>query len=89
MTDLEALRAKLRELRAEIDALPLEQVASRRHLDALIGDIERRLAEPADQGHHARVLEGLREAVRRYEVEHPRATGILNDVLVALGNLGI
>lgn len=89
MTDVAALRAKLEELRAEVNALSAGQSASREHLNTLITDIERRLEAQADEGHHARVLDGLRAAVSRYEVEHPRATGILNDILVALGNLGI
>jgi hypothetical protein len=31
----------------------------------------------------------MKEAISQFEVEHPRITGILNDLMVALSNLGI
>ena len=34
-------------------------------------------------------MQGLRETVERFEIEHPRATGILNDIMVMLGSMGI
>ena len=35
------------------------------------------------------LMDSLRESVERFEVEHPRATGILNNIMVMLSNMGI
>ena len=34
-------------------------------------------------------MHGLRDAIERFEVEHPRATGVVNDIMVVLSNMGI
>ena len=44
---------------------------------------------PDDAEHHASVIARLEDAISRFEVEHPRATGILNHIMVTLGNMGI
>ncbi|NIT59402.1 MAG: DUF4404 family protein, partial [Aliifodinibius sp.] len=31
----------------------------------------------------------LKEAINRFETEHPRTTAILNDIMVTLSNMGI
>ncbi len=35
------------------------------------------------------LAEDIKEAISEFEIEHPRLTGILNDIMIALGNLGI
>ena len=35
------------------------------------------------------LAESLRQTIEKFEVEHPRATGILNDILVKLSSMGI
>jgi len=79
------------QLRTEIDALGANDHAARERLDALIGELERRLDNPEDEALEAPedFMETLRETVERFEVEHPRATGIVNNIMVTLGNIGI
>lgn len=83
------LHRALDELRTEIGRLGIGELESKKRLDGLITDIERRLAEPDDADHHRTVVENVRTAVTDFEVSHPRATGILNDIMVTLGNMGI
>ena len=79
----------LERLRAEIDRLEGAPAETRAHLEGLVADIERRLAEEAEEEETGGLLDALRESVDRFEVEHPRAAGILNDILVKLGAMGI
>ncbi|MCP5153428.1 MAG: DUF4404 family protein [Ectothiorhodospiraceae bacterium] len=85
----EKLHETLEALRAEIARLEGRDPRARGRLEALVEDIERRIAEPDDVEHHENLIDGLREAIDQFEVEHPRATGLLNHVMVTLANMGI
>ncbi len=85
----ERLRRSLEELREELARLEIEDDVERARLAALVEDIEHGLDNPDDVAHHANVVAGIEEAISRFEVEHPRATGILNHIMVTLGNMGI
>lgn len=79
--ELESLVAQLRE---EIVKAQAGTPGALTHIEPLLAELEQALHAPAP---------GLRERVeaqiREFEVEHPRLTGILNDVMTNLGNLGI
>jgi len=85
------LHELIAQLRKEIDGLGADDAAARERLDGLVAELERRLADPDSEDLEAPedFMETLRETVERFEVEHPRATGIVNNILVTLGNLGI
>ena len=86
------LHALLDQLRAEIDSLGEDDdAAARERLGALVTDLERRLEEPdhAELESHEDFVDSIRETVERLEVEYPRATGILNNIMVTLGSMGI
>lgn len=85
----EKLRTSLDELRAELERLEAEEAQVRERLDALISGVETRLDKPGDSTHHHSLLDDLRHSIAEFEVSHPRATGILNDIMVKLGNMGI
>lgn len=80
-SELEVLVAQLR---AELAKLQADESRALAQLEPLLLELERALRAPTP---------GLRERVttqiREFEVEHPRLTAILNDVLTSLGNLGI
>ena len=86
--DDEQLRQSLESLRAEMARADIGE-EDRAKLDALISDIEHGAANPEDREHHESVMARIREAVGQFEVEHPTATGILNHIMVVLGNMGI
>jgi len=83
------LREDLERLRAELATLARNDPGARNKLDRLINDIERRIRQPDDAAAHHGVVTGVRDAIRHFETEHPRATAILNDIMVTLSNMGI
>ena len=88
MSDSE-LHQLIGQLKSEIARLGPEDDEARARLRALVAEVEQRIdpaeADDADED----LMERLRETVERFEVEHPRATGILNNIMVTLGSMGI
>ena len=82
------LRNDLEKLRAEINHLAADDVASRKRLDHLISDLEAKL-ENLDTAEDDGLMNNLKDAIAHFETEHPRATAILNDIMVTLSNMGI
>ena len=85
------LRQDLERLRAEVNRAAQHDSGARQKLNALINDIEHRIAEPRDAGtgDHVDLVSTVRHAIEHFETDHPRATAILNDIMVTLGNMGI
>ena len=83
------LRQSLSELRLELERLEAEEAQVRERLDALIAGVELRLDQPADSAQHQSLVEDVRQSISQLEVSHPRATAILNEIMVTLGNMGI
>ncbi len=88
MPDTE-LRKLISELNDEIESLAPGNESAKAKLGQLIEDIETRLDNPEDSEHHAGVVENVQSTIRQLEVEHPRATGILNNIMMTLSNMGI
>ncbi|BBA34076.1 uncharacterized protein sS8_2124 [Methylocaldum marinum] len=87
MTEKEVSEA-LFNLRKEIEQLSSADSETRVRLETLLADLERQL-EASEDEHQLHLIEDLKEAISQFEVEHPRITGILNELMVALSNLGI
>jgi seryl-tRNA synthetase len=85
----EQLRQSLNELRSELERLKSEEAQIRERLDALISSVETGLEKPEDTAHLQSLVQDLRQSISQFEVSHPRATGILNQIMVTLGNMGI
>ena len=83
------LQNELEKLRNEVNNLASDNAAAREQLNLLITDIEKKLAKPADEDHHRYLVRGLKDAIRQFESDHPRATAILNDIMLTLSNMGI
>jgi hypothetical protein len=79
----------LDELRQEIERLDLQDAASKERLSGLVQSIEQRMIPGVVDEDRPDVIEEVKDAVTQFEVEHPRITGILNDIMMALSNLGI
>lgn len=88
MSDIE-LQEELKKLRHEVDEIAAGDDRAREQLDLLISDIEKKIEVPSDADHHKNLLRGIKDAIGQFESEHPRATGILNDIMIMLGNMGI
>jgi len=81
------LHNDLEKLRKEINRLAVDDVESRKRLDQLITDLEAKLEKPDEENDGLMV--NLKDAIKHFEAEHPRATAILNDIMVTLSNMGI
>ena len=76
-------------LRQQIDGLATSDSETREKLQGLLNDLEHQvnsLEAGEQQGH---LIEDIKGAIAEFEAQHPRLTGILNDIMIALGNLGI
>lgn len=82
------LRQELEHLRSEAANLDANDTAGRERLDRVIEQLEKRLSEDEENDDET-LFEQLRESISHFEAEHPRATAILNDIMVTLSNMGI
>ena len=84
------IEQSLEQLRAELDALGDESGPARERLEKLVGEIDKELEGiEAETAAHESLIERLRHHVEEFEVEHPRVTSIVNDIMVTLSNMGI
>ena len=83
------LREHLESLREQVNDLGAGKPESIERLNRLITDIESQLENRGDQAQREDLIANVQGAIRHFEVEHPRATAILNDIMVALSNIGI
>lgn len=83
----ENLIRDLERLRSEIDTVARNNPEASHKLNALISALEEKVAgvEEDDSG----LVEQVQDEITRFEASHPRATAILNDILVTLSNMGI
>ena len=77
---LEHLLARVRD---ELATLEQGGDAAQSRLRELVDDIERQIDDGDGQ------TGDLKRRIEAFEVQHPRITAILNDVMVTLSNLGI
>ena len=82
------LREELEKLRSEVSKAGTDPETGHR-LQAIIAEIEAKLEHPDDVDHHQNLVSNIKEALNHFETQHPRATGILNDIMVTLSNMGI
>lgn len=75
-------------LRKEVEQLEGDHPELKDKLESLLGRIEKKL-EVTENDQHIHLVQDMKSALTQFEVEHPTATGIINDLMVALSNLGI
>lgn len=83
------LRDDIEKLRIEINNLRSEESDSKEKLEVLLQEIESGLEDESQDEMPSELLAGLKESVEHFEAEHPRATAIINDIMVTLSNMGI
>ncbi|MGI9304896.1 MAG: DUF4404 family protein [Gammaproteobacteria bacterium] len=84
----EELTQLLRQLRAELDRLAVEDNEVKKRLGRLIGDLQHEL-EKEGAMHRTDLAGEFRGVVEQFEVSHPRITGISNRIMMMLSNMGI
>lgn len=75
-------------LRSEIEHLENNNPDLRLKLEGLLDDLEDRL-ESSEEPNSLHLIEDMQTAITQFEVEHPTITGVLNDLMVKLSNIGI
>ncbi len=83
------LHQPLERLRAEIKKLGDEDQAIKRRMKRLVADLESKLEGSEESAEEPQLIDSLRRNIERFEVEHPRLTGVLNQIMVELSNMGI
>ncbi|MCA9001490.1 MAG: DUF4404 family protein [Planctomycetes bacterium] len=83
------LSEALEELRQEINSSDISKEATRERLNRLISDLEERVAASADGDSDHGLMESIKESIGHLELEYPRTTSILNQILSTLGGAGI
>jgi len=84
----ESLKNDLERLRAEVNQVAKSDPGTRQRFNSLINDLEKRMDAPTGEEDHG-LIEKIREEIAHFETGHPRATAILNDIMVTLSNMGI
>jgi len=83
------LQKTLHSLLAEIEKLGESEQESKKRLEQLVEDIETKINNPEDIDHHPNLVQDVKDSVAHFEVSHPTVTGFLNDIMIALSNMGI
>lgn len=83
------LQEELEKLRSEVNEAANANDDLTRKLNLLISDIEKKIDDPEDDGDHSDLMQAIKSNINQFESEHPRATAILNDIMVTLSNMGI
>lgn len=84
----EKLRQELERLRSEAANLDSQDEAGRERLNGVIEQLEKRLSEDEENDDES-LFEQVQESIAHFETQHPRATTILNEIMVTLSNMGI
>jgi anti-sigma factor RsiW len=82
------LRAALADLEAEIERGGAD-AEHRARLEQLRARLALEIEQETDAERTQELAQTVRDAVRRYEVEHPALTGVLGRILRALESMGI
>lgn len=75
-------------LRQEVEQLEEAHPELKDKLETLLNALEDRLEASEDQ-QPLHLVEDFKTALSEFELDHPTATGVLNELMVTLGNLGI
>jgi hypothetical protein len=80
------LHEKISSLKKELDKLSVSDNATKEQINQLIEEIENLNDVAKEKGD---VIDNIKSSIENFEAEHPRATAILNDIMVTLSNMGI
>jgi hypothetical protein len=75
-------------LRQEVEQMEGSHPELKDKLDALLTQLEEKL-ETTEHPQQLHLMDDFKEAISKFEVEHPTATGVLSELMLTLSNLGI
>lgn len=83
----DSLNDKISALKKELEQIPFEDEDAREHINSIIQEIES--AGEKSENNNNFIIDKIKSSIDKFETEHPRATAILNDIMVTLSNIGI
>lgn len=83
------LRQSLSELRHQLQQLDSGDHQARSRIELLVSELEAQLDQPRDQDQVQALHQSLPGLIEQFEVEHPKLTGVLNQIMLSLSNMGI
>ncbi len=84
-----SLHESVQGLRSEMNRIGEGKDKKKEQIRELITDLENHMQNPHDQQHSQKIVDSLPGLISEFEMEHPRLTTILNDILVILSNAGL
>lgn len=86
----EKINQTIETLRAEIAQLDGEAYNdSRIRLQQLLQDLEAQQQGGIPTGGYDELVDSLKDSITHFEVSHPTLTGVLNELMMTLSNMGI
>ena len=79
----------LQGLRDELNQLQGDNQQVRERVNGLITEVEQRLVDNEHSLQNPSLMESINNTIELYKVEHPGVTGILNQIMMSLGNMGV
>lgn len=76
-------------LRDELNQLQGDNEQVRERVSGLIAEIEQQLLENEHSQQNPSLMESINKTIELYKIEHPGVTGILNQIMMSLGNMGV
>jgi ABC-type hemin transport system substrate-binding protein len=67
----------------------IDNPESKERLASLVDNIEQNVDYAGASEEHQDLIEDVKDAVTHFELEHPRITGVLNEIMMTLSNSGI
>jgi hypothetical protein len=87
MADIEINEAIFK-LRQEIEQIGETHPELKLRLETNLDELEDKL-DASDDDNHLHLVADMKDALSQFEVEHPTITGVLNQLMVTLSNMGI
>ena len=81
------INEKISSLKKELEQIPIDDASTREHINNLISEIENSNTSSSEDNDF--IINKIKSSIDRFETDHPRATAILNDIMVTLSNIGI
>ncbi len=76
-------------LRTELNQLQGEDQQIQERVNGLIAEVEQQLLEDEHRRQNPTLMESINNTIEQYKVEHPAVTGILNQIMMSLANIGV
>ncbi len=76
-------------LRTELNQLQGEDHKIQERVNGLIAEVEQQLLEDEHRRQNPTLMESINNTIELNKVEHPRVTGILNQIMMSLANIGV